>query len=101
MAIGALITAIAGGVLGFVCCLPAPIGGIVAIFLGRSARGTIRRSGGLETGEGLATAGEIIGWIVTALSVLAIVGCVLLIAVGDQTKNVFSNIASGLATPPP
>jgi hypothetical protein len=100
-AIASLVTAIAGGVLGMICCLPAPIGGIVAVVLGRSARGSIRRSGGIETGEGLATAGEILGWILVVLGVFGLLAFVSLIVVGNQTKNVLCNISSGLSSPPP
>ena len=98
MAVWSLVSSIAGGILGLVCCLPAPIGGIVAIVLGRQARAQIRRAGGAETGEGLAQAGEIIGWIITVLSILAVIVIVGLIFVGNQTKNVFSNISAGLGS---
>jgi hypothetical protein len=98
-AVWSLVSSIVGGVLGMVCCLPAPIGGIIAIVLGRQARGQIRSSGGAETGEGLAQAGEIIGWVITGLSILAILGIVGLIMLGNQTRNVFSNISAGLGGP--
>jgi Domain of unknown function (DUF4190) len=103
-AIGALITGIASFFLGWFCCLIAPVGGIVAIVLGRRARREIRMSGGYESGEGIATAGEVIGWIVTALGVLGLLLALViltLIVVGNDTKNVFQDISNGLSSPPP
>jgi hypothetical protein len=62
-AIGALVTAVAGG-LGIICyCLPPLPCGIVAIYIARKARREIRESGGLVQGTGLASAAEIIGWL--------------------------------------
>jgi hypothetical protein len=76
------------------------IAGIVAVVLGRQARGEIRRSGGMETGEGMATAGEIIGWVEIGLTFLLVpVVIITLILLGNQTKNVLSNISSGLSGP--
>jgi hypothetical protein len=100
LAVGSLVSSIVGGVLGMICCLPAPLGGILAIVLGRQAKDQIRRSRGAETGEGLATAGEIIGWVITALGVLALVSIVGLILIGNQTRDVFSNISAGLRATP-
>ena len=97
---GSLVSSLVGGFLGMLCCLPAPVGGILAIVLGRQARDQIRRSGGTETGEGLAQAGEIIGWIITFLSILGVVAILALIVVGNETRNVFCNIASGLGSTP-
>ena len=39
------------------------IGSIVALFLGYSAKAQIDRSGGMETGRGMAIAGIVLGWI--------------------------------------
>jgi hypothetical protein len=104
LAIGALVTSIGGGILSIFCyCTLAFIPGIVAIILGRRAKAQIRASGGYETGEGLATAGEVIGWVEIGLSVLAIVGVVAivgLIMIGNQTRNVFCNISEGLSPSP-
>jgi hypothetical protein len=100
-AIGSLIAPIAGFAVGIFClCIPAPIGGIVGIILGRSARSDIKRSGGTETGEGLATAGEIIGWVVTVLGVLGIAAFVILTLAGNQLRDVFCNISNGLGSTP-
>ena len=80
----------------FVCTL----GGVLAVILGRSAKQEIRASQGVEGGEGLATAGEIVGWIEIGLTVLGVVVFFLVIAglilLGNETKNVFCNISEGL-----
>jgi hypothetical protein len=47
------------------------LGAIPAIILGRNARQEIQASGGRITGEGIAQAGIVLGWINVALSVLA------------------------------
>jgi hypothetical protein len=51
--------------------------GIPAIILGKSSRDRIRASGGQLTGEGLATAGLIMGWISVGLA--AVVALVLIV----------------------
>ncbi|MEP7088606.1 MAG: DUF4190 domain-containing protein [Nocardioidaceae bacterium] len=63
------------GILGLCCGLFA---GIPAIVLGASAKKEIARSGGAQTGAGLAQAGFVIGIIVTVLGVLGL----LLLLVG-------------------
>lgn len=65
-------------VLGFFC----GIGFIVGLILGYSARKEIQASGGQQGGEGLATAGIVIGWVGVALTILGIVAFVLLFAGG-------------------
>ncbi|XTZ14042.1 DUF4190 domain-containing protein [Micromonospora echinospora] len=60
-------------VLGITSCITAPIGAI----LGHVARRQIRERG--EDGDGLAKAGIIVGWVLTGLIGLAIVGYILLI----------------------
>ena len=39
------------------------VGSIVALVLGYSAKAQIDRSGGMETGRGMAIAGIVLGWI--------------------------------------
>jgi hypothetical protein len=39
------------------------VGSIVALALGYSAKAQIDRSGGMETGRGMAVAGIVLGWI--------------------------------------
>jgi hypothetical protein len=59
-AIASLITAVVG--------IP-----ILPIWLGYRARRNIRESGGLKTGDGLALAGIIIGWVQIAIFVLVLI----------------------------
>lgn len=69
----AIISLIAG-LLGFFGILPL-IGSVVAIITGHMAKKEIRESAGTITGEGLATAGQILGYVSLALGLCAI--CVL------------------------
>lgn len=71
-AIGALVSS----VLGFFCGL----GFVVGLILGYSARNEIQASGGQQGGEGLATAGIVIGWVGVALYLLGLVVFVVLFA---------------------
>ncbi len=73
MAILSLIAGIAGlSVLPF-------IGSIVAVILGPIAKRDIAASGGAQGGEGLATAGTILGWVGIGLTVLGV--CITAVAV--------------------
>lgn len=47
--------------------------GIVAIVLGSTARKEIAASGGMQTGEGMAKAGVILGWVGIALTVVVLI----------------------------
>lgn len=73
------IISLVSGILGLTL-LPF-VGSIVAVITGPMAKREIRESGGALGGEGIATAGIIIGWIGIILGILAIcgVGIVLLI----------------------
>lgn len=73
---GKAIGALVASVLGFFC----GVGFIVGLILGYSARKEIQASGGQQGGEGLATAGIVIGWVGVALMVLGIVVAVVLFA---------------------
>ena len=64
----ALVSLVAG-IASFVVC--PVIGAIVAIITGHMARGQIRRTG--ESGNGLAVAGLVLGYVHIALAVLALV----------------------------
>jgi hypothetical protein len=63
------------GVLGWTL-LPL-IGIIVAIVTGHLALGQIRRSNGTETGEGLAIAGLVLGYLGLAVAVMAVLFIIL------------------------
>lgn len=75
----AAVVSLVSGILAWVA-VPL-IGGIVAVFTGHAALNQIRRSGGLETGEGLAVAGLILGWLQLGLLILALAGWIVFAAV--------------------
>jgi hypothetical protein len=60
------------------------VGSIVAVLLGQTARKEIDLSGGAQTGDGLARAGVILGWIGIGLAVIGVCfACVvILVSVG-------------------
>ena len=93
MAIGSLIASIAGFTI-------VPIlGGIVGLILGYVAKKQIRESAGTLAGEGLATAGIIMGWIQVALLGLPICAfCVIFVLalMGPGIGDIFSNIMMGI-----
>ncbi|MBE3096783.1 MAG: DUF4190 domain-containing protein [Planctomycetes bacterium] len=66
------------GIVNFLCCIPF-VPAILAIVLGGRSKEKIRASGGTLTGEGLAQAGVILGWIGIAVDV---VGCIVTAIVG-------------------
>ena len=68
------------GILSFFVC-PVVLS-IVAIILGTQALTEIRQSGGRVTGEGMAQAGLILGWISIAIAIVIVV---IVIAVGAST----------------
>lgn len=59
------------GILSIVCC--GIFAGIPALILGNSAKNEIAASQGLQTGEGMAKAGVILGWISIALSIVGVI----------------------------
>jgi len=74
----AAVISLVAGILGWVAV---PIlGGIVAVFTGHVALNQIRASGGFESGEGLAIAGLILGWLQLGLLILALAGWIVLAA---------------------
>jgi predicted acyltransferase len=76
MAIAALVC----GIAGWLCVIPA----ILAVIFGFVAKGQIRDSQGTQSGEGMATAGIVLGFVWIALTIL-------LLATGaidvDSTSN--------------
>ena len=62
MAIAALVC----GIAGFLCLIP----GILGIIFGFVAKGQIRQSNGTQRGDGMATAGIVLGCIWVALTVV-------------------------------
>lgn len=59
------------GILSIVCC--GLFAGIPAIYLGGKAKTEIASSGGAQTGDGMAKAGVILGWISIAFSILSVI----------------------------
>jgi len=55
------------------------LGSLVAIVAGHGALRQIRASGGLESGEGMALAGLVLGWIQIGLLLLAAAGWLLIL----------------------
>jgi len=78
---GAAIVSLIFSILGLVFILPI-IGSIVGIIAGNSAKSDIRNRPGQVTGEGLAQAGVIIGWIGLILWGLGACGFVLSLLLG-------------------
>jgi len=70
----AIVSLIAGIVSWFMVPV---LGAIVAVITGNMAKKEIRASGGLLTGDGMATAGLVLGWIQLGLTVIGI--CVVLV----------------------
>lgn len=66
------------GVVSLAVCQPV---GLVAFFLGRTARDEIARSQGRETGDGLAVAGQVIGLVAVGLFVVSILAVLVVIVV--------------------
>lgn len=79
--------AIASLVLGLVGCFL----GIPAIVYGGKAKNRIRYSGGTRKGEGLATAGQILGWLQLGLFVVAII---FVMMGGGETEPTFTPVST-------
>jgi len=67
---GFAVTALILGILGWTM-LPV-LGSVGAIVFGHMARGQIRRSHGVQDGDGLALAGLILGWVSVGLALLVV-----------------------------
>lgn len=70
-------TSLVLGILGLALC---GLLGIAAIIIGRQAQEEIARSGGALSGEGLAKAGIILGWVEVALMVVGLLFVFLVLA---------------------
>jgi hypothetical protein len=86
LAIVSLIAGIAGWVL-----IPF-IGAVTAVITGHMAKKEIRQSVGRLTGDGLATAGLVLGYIQLGLTVLAVCIIVVLALLGPAIAHIFQNI---------
>lgn len=74
------IVSLISGILGFVAC--GPIGAVVALITGYMAKGQFRENPGLYTGEGMATAGIILGWVNIALTCIGVICYVVIMVMG-------------------
>jgi hypothetical protein len=84
LAIASLVTGIGG-----LTVVPL-LGSILAIILGYMARNELRQRSGQGTGEGLATAGIVLGWIGIGLAVLG-----LLLGLGFSLCGICGAFSSG------
>ena len=65
---GMAIAALVCGIAGFLCLIP----GILGIIFGFVAKGQIRQSNGTQRGDGMATAGIVLGCIWVAITILIV-----------------------------
>ena len=83
-AVAALVVGILSPILGL-CCAIIGLVGIVAVVLGRNAQKEILASNGRLTGEGMAKAGVILGYIGISLGLVMTIVNVALLVAGDGT----------------
>jgi dihydroorotate dehydrogenase len=72
----AAIISLITGILGFAQVLPI-IGPIIAVISGHIAKSEIKNSGGVVTGNGMATAGLVLGYVTLAMGIC--LGCIVLL----------------------
>jgi predicted metal-binding membrane protein len=70
------VAALVCGIAAFVICPVLPA--VAAVILASSAKRKIRDSGGRLDGEGMATAGQVLGWINIGLAALGVLAIVLI-----------------------
>jgi hypothetical protein len=92
---GLAIASLVSGIIGWIL-LPI-LGSIVAIVLGNSARKETRATPPRAGGDGLATAGIILGWVQVGLLASAVCIIAVLMMLGPMIGNTFSTINSSLA----
>lgn len=73
------------------------IGSLAAVILGHLAKKEIRESNGTIKGDGMATAGLVLGYIQLALIMLIVIVIISLVALSPNIANVFSNINGQLS----
>jgi hypothetical protein len=83
------IISLIGGITGFTV-LPM-LGSLVAVITGHMAQSEIKKSGGMITGKGMATAGLIMGYLVLAGGICAICLAILLPLLGVGLSIPFLN----------
>ena len=75
------------------------LGAIVAIVTGHMAKRDIRQSQGYLEGNGMATAGLVLGYIQIIVMVISICIITILVLLGPSIGDVFSNISDGISAP--
>jgi hypothetical protein len=73
----AAVISLVAGILGFVQILPV-IGPIAAVIAGHIAKSEIKKSGGVVTGNGMATTGLILGYVMIAIGLC--LTCIFILA---------------------
>lgn len=72
------------------------IGAIAAIILGHMAKNEIKKSAGMLKGNGMATAGLILGYVQIGLFVLSVCVITILALSAGSISDVFNNISGSL-----
>ncbi len=73
------------------------IGAIAAVILGHMGKSEIKKSAGMLKGNGMATAGLILGYVQIGLTVLSLCAIlVLLPAMGSSIADIFNNINTSM-----
>ena len=72
------------------------VGAIAAVITGHMAKSRIRASAGHLTGDGLATAGLVLGYVQLVLVVVPVCVITLLALLGPAIGDVFSNIVENI-----
>lgn len=73
------------------------IGALAAVILGHLGKSEIKKSAGMLKGNGMATAGLILGYIQIGLSVLSLCAIIFILpALGASISDIFSNINTSL-----
>lgn len=72
------------------------ISAIVAIITGNNALREIRASNGMQTGEGMAQAGRILGWINVILISVSVCVIAALLLLSPNISDIFNNITNSI-----
>jgi hypothetical protein len=80
---GLAIASMIVGISSLLCCL-GPLAGIPAVIMGHKANSKIRKSGGLLTGSGMATAGLVTGYL--SIFMIAMWGLMAAVAIPNFVK---------------
>lgn len=73
------------------------IGAIAAVILGHMGKSEIKKSAGMLKGNGMATAGLILGYVQIGLTVLSLCAIIFLLpALGSSIQDIFSNVSGSM-----